>query len=231
MGFNLFKKKGRNLAFFITLEPPIPYPSEETRTKIFTPSLTKIFGEYFDNVAISWFMDKNGKLDLIIVGCYDAKFSYKRDEEYAYMKYLLDGLSLKLEGFFNPYGTKATISDLLEPTPSSFTEYISMVALAKSEHKPLKSMNLFREFHHPLRKYDYLIFKHKEKGKAIETTKSMFKELVEKGITEARINPEHPNVIEIKDKKTGKWEPLIVVTDPVTRYTPKGKKEHAVRIS
>jgi hypothetical protein len=90
-------------------------------------------------------------------------------------------------------------------TPSSFIEYMTTIALAKSEHKPLKSMNLFREFHHPLQKYDYLIFKHKEKGKAIETTKSMFKELVEKGITEARINPEHPNVIEIKDKKkTGK---------------------------
>jgi len=37
MVFSLFKKKGKNLAFFITLEPPIPYPSEETRWKIYGP--------------------------------------------------------------------------------------------------------------------------------------------------------------------------------------------------
>jgi len=187
--------------------------------------LMEMFAKYFDERAISWFKDENGKLDLIIVVCYGAKFSYKNDEEYAYMKYLLESLSSKVEDFFKQFGTKATISDLMEPVPNTFIEYTKIAAMTKIEHKTLKSVNLFREIHHPLKKYDYLIFRYKEKGKAIEEAKKLFKDLVEKGITKVRINPEHPNIIEIKDEKTDEWKPIFALIDLTNQYTPKGEKK------
>lgn len=230
MVLDLFKKKGRNLTFFITLKSPIQYPSQETRWKVYGAPLMRIFTGYFDEGTINWYMDDNGKLDLIIVTCYGAKFSYKDKEEFAYVGHLFQTLSSEVEIFFNQFKTKAEIVDLMEPVPKTFLEYSTKVGLIKIDPKKYKDTKLYREIDYPQKKYDYRIFKCKEKENAIEMTKKFFKEvIIEK--KNRRINPEHPNVIEGKDEKTGEWKAIVVFIDSINTYTPKGEKEHFIELS
>lgn len=231
MALDFFKKKGRNLAFSIALKPPIPYPSQEIRWKIYGAPLMRIFTIYFDEGSIQWYKDSDGKLDALIVVCYGAKFSYKENEEFTYIGRLFQTLSSEVESFFNQFKTKATIIDLIEPVPKTLKDYSMSIAVNKDNPEKIKD-KLYRSIDYPQAKYDYQIFKCKENGKAIEMAKKFFKEVVvDKGIKDMRISQEHPNVIENKDEKTGKWKAYAVFIDSITTYTPKGEKEHFVEFS
>jgi len=127
MVLDLFKKKGKNLLFSIKLKPSISYPSQENRWKIYGEPLMRIFHEYFDEGAISWYKDNNGKLDLLVVICYGARFSYKKSEETNYTENLVKTLSHKVSRLFENFKTKATIIELSEALPKTLIEFTTIM--------------------------------------------------------------------------------------------------------
>lgn len=219
MAFSLSKKKGRNLAFSISLIPPITYPSQETRWKTYGKPLSKIFEEYFDETTIGWYKDNNEKLDLIIVTCYGAKSSYKKDEEYAFTGHLVQNLSLVIKDFFKKFETKASIVDVMEPIPKTLQEFATLSALLQTNFEKYKDTKLHRKIDYP-KKYDFLVIECKGEGTAIEMAKGLLKKYVAEGKKNKRISKEHPSVIESLDEKTGKWETAVVFTDVKNRYVP-----------
>ena len=233
MAFSLFKKKGKNLVFPINLNPSIDYPSQETRWKNYGAPLMSIFNQYFDDGTITWYKDDKGKLDLLIVACYGAKSSYKDKEEFAYLGYLFQILSSEVEIFFNQFKTKASIEHIMEAVPDNLIDYAKAISINKVYPQDYrKNKNLFKEIDYPQAKYDYRIIEFKEKG-AIEAAKDLVKRTNNNQVIKNlfRLNPEHPNVVEVKNRKTGKWEAIIVCIDSITTYTPKGGKEHMIRLS
>lgn len=141
----LSKKKGRNLSFSIGLTPPITYPSQEIRWKIYGQPLSKIFNKYFDETTTSWYRDNNQKLDLIIVTCYGANFSYKKEEEHAFTSNLIQNLSLLLIDFFNKFETKESIVDVMEPIPETLQEFSKIYALVQTNFEKYKGIKLYRK--------------------------------------------------------------------------------------
>jgi hypothetical protein len=218
VGFSLFKKKGRNLAFSISLMPPIPYPSQETRWRTQGEPLGKIFRRYFDENAIVWYKDNNEELDQIIVTCYGAKFSYEEHEEYAYTGHLVQNLSSEIESFYKQFGTKASIVDVMEPIPKNLQEFATLSALLKANFEKYKDTKLYRRIDYP-KKYDFLVIKCKGKGSATEMAEGLLKKFMAEGERNKRISKEHPNIIESLDEKTGKWKTAVVFTDSKNPYT------------
>ena len=141
----LSKKKGRNLAFSISLTPPITYPSQETRWKKYGEPLSKIFNNYFDETTTGWYRDNNQKLDLIIVTCYGAKFSYKKDEEFTFTDHLVQNLSSAIVDFFKKFETKASIVNVTEPIPETLQEFATLYALMQTNFEKYKDTKLYRK--------------------------------------------------------------------------------------
>jgi hypothetical protein len=149
VAFNLLGKKGRNLSFSISLMPPIPYPSQETRWRTHGEPLGKIFQRYFDENTIVWYKDNNGQLDQIIVTCYGAKFSYEEREEYAYTGRLVKSLSREIGDFHRQFGTKASILEVMEPIPKTLQEFATISTLLKVDFEKYKGTKLYRKIDYP----------------------------------------------------------------------------------
>lgn len=200
--------------------PPIAYPSQETRWKTYGEPLGKIFNGYFDERSFGWYKDNNGKLDLIIVTCYGAKFSYWEWEERTQIDHLVHDLSSEIESFFKQFETKASIVDVMEPIPSSLQEFATLQGLRHTNFEKYKDIKLHRKFEYL---YDFLTCECKGEGSAIGMAEGLIKKFVADGVKQqVRINKEHPNVVESLNEKTGEWKTAIVFTDPKNRYVPKG---------
>jgi hypothetical protein len=217
----LSQKKGRNLAFSISLIPPIIYPLQETRWKKYGEPISKIFNDYFDETTIGWYKDNNGKLDLIIVTCYGAKFSYKKDEEYAFTGHLVQNLSSVIVSFFKKFETKASIVEVTESIPATLQEFATQYALLQTNFEKHKDTKLYRKIDYP-KLYDFLVIECKGEGTAIGMANGLLHKFIAEGNNNKRISIEHPNIIESLDEKTGKWETAVVFTDIKNRYVPKG---------
>lgn len=68
---------------------------------------------------------------------------------------------------------------------------------------------------------DCPIMQYRGKDEALAQAKEMYKRLTKKGADNVRLNPNHPNIVEVKEKETGEWIPLTVFIDPKNRFIPK----------
>jgi len=201
----------KNLAFYFRLNPAIPYPSEEVRTNIMRPYISEIFKEFFENVIIQW-SENEGKLNEIIVIGDSPRFYYDERGEFLFLLFLFSSVTWRLDKLFSQFGGKIEKPDIFELT-KSLEEYSADVILAKLDKKKIKFNDYFGPFFVKINLEGKMVIKLKQTERRELEIKNLLKTLREMKIGNFRINPNNKNVIEIKDKKTGKWRPIYIFED------------------
>ncbi|MEM4215041.1 MAG: hypothetical protein QW484_01615 [Candidatus Pacearchaeota archaeon] len=205
----LFKKRdGENVYVEIKIITKVPYPDETTRVEKFSKPLRALFSYYFDNIAIGYNKKKGNLLDSIYVVAYDAKFSYKMEEKYLFLKNIFFILRQPIIELFNIYNIKIKIVGCAESSFSNIEDFLK----AKAEKTGLNLKWFVRE------SVDFLIFESKKRGEALFNAKKFLTKISEKGTKNVRLNPRYPNIVEIFDKQKKKWITLAYFSDPEHPY-------------
>jgi hypothetical protein len=224
----LFKSEGRNLAFDVKLNPPIKYPAQEERWPVYGKPLSHIVHRFFDDSAIMWGKDEKGRLHELIIVCYGANFKYKKSEEFGFMGSIYRAVSSEVQTFFQQFKTTAKIVNLARLVPQTMQDFLALEAKEKIEKSPEKRKailkEIFVEIDYPQREYEFFVLRSKNKGVALKQAKEVCESLKQRGKKNVRLNPKHPNIVEVKTKQ-GKWITLLVYIDATTTYLPKGTKD------
>jgi len=202
----------RRLSFFFKLKPSIPYPSEDIRTKVMRPYIFEVFGEFFELVLIEW-LKKDGKLEGIVVSCESLKILYDEKTEFLFITFILSSATLRLNILFSQFGTRIGEIDVAELVPT-LAEHAANITLARFGKAEFSFNNTFRPFFVERNFEGYLEVRFKQPGRAELEAKNLLKILRELNLGVFRINPKERGIIEIKDKKSGKWRPIYIFRDP-----------------